>query len=73
MQSIELTVEQQLQLKVLENHIQGLSQKQVQKLLLKAIQLSMLKDNIIKSYTRKRPAESLLEFHLKGQSIISGT
>ncbi|HEY9710040.1 MAG TPA: hypothetical protein V6D48_17670 [Oculatellaceae cyanobacterium] len=27
LQPIELTVEQQLQLKVLENHIQGLSQK----------------------------------------------
>lgn len=64
MQPIELTVEQQFQLKVLENHIQGLSQKQAQKLLLKAIQLSMLKDNIIKGYTRERQAESLLEIHL---------
>ena len=61
LQLIELTGEQQLQLKVLENHIQGLSQKQAQKLLLKAIQLSMLKDNIIKGYTRERQAESLLD------------
>jgi hypothetical protein len=46
-------VEQQFKLKVLENHVQGLSQEQAQKLLLNAVQHSMLKDNIIKRCTRE--------------------
>lgn len=53
MEPIELTVEQQFKQKVLENHVQGLSQEQAQKLLLKAVQQSMLKDNIIKYCTRE--------------------
>lgn len=49
MKSAELTVEQQFKLKVLENHIQSLSQMQAQKLLLKAIKQNMIQDNVIKS------------------------
>ena len=49
MKSAELTVEQQFKLKVLENHIQALSQTQAQKLLLKAIQQSMIQDNVIRN------------------------
>lgn len=49
MKSAELTVEQQFKLKVLENHIQTLSQTQAQKLLLKAIKQSMIQDNVIRS------------------------
>ena len=48
MKSSELTVEQQFKLKVLENHIQSLSQMQAQKLLLKAIKQNMIQDNVIK-------------------------
>ena len=48
MKSAELTLEQQFKLKVLENHIQSLSQKQAQKLLLKAVQQSMIQDNAIR-------------------------
>ena len=48
MKSAELTVEQQFKLKVLENHIQSLSQMQAQKLLLKAIKQNMIQDNVIK-------------------------
>ncbi len=48
MESEILTLEQKFRLKVLENHIQGLSQEQVQKLLLKAVQQNMIKDNVIK-------------------------
>jgi hypothetical protein len=51
MNSIELTLEQQFKLKVLEIHIQGLSQQQAQKLLLKFVQRSMIKDNIMNNYT----------------------
>jgi hypothetical protein len=47
MKSIELTLEQQFQLKVLEMHIQGLSQEQAQKLLVKFVKIGMIKDNII--------------------------
>lgn len=49
MKSEDLTVEQQFKLKVLENHIQTLSQTQAQKLLLKAIKQSMIQDNVIRS------------------------
>ena len=49
MKSAELTVEQQFKLKVLENHIQSLSQMQAQKLLLKAIKQNMIQDNVIRS------------------------
>lgn len=41
----ELTLEQQFKLKVLENHIQGLSQEQAHKLLLRVIRLNMQKNN----------------------------
>ncbi|HAA30567.1 MAG TPA: phycobilisome degradation protein NblA [Cyanobacteria bacterium UBA8553] len=43
-----LTLEQQFKLKVLETQIQGLSQEQAQKLLLAAVRLNLIKDNIIK-------------------------
>ncbi len=46
----ELTLEQQFKLKVLEIHIQGLSQQQAQKLLLKFVQIGMIKDNIMNNY-----------------------
>ncbi|MEC4818263.1 MAG: NblA/ycf18 family protein [Scytonema sp. PMC 1069.18] len=51
--STELTLEQQLKLTILEKHIQGLSQEQAQKLLLKAVQQMMIKDNIISSLTQR--------------------
>ncbi len=47
MNSTKLTLEQQFKLKILEIHIQGLSQQQAQKLLLKFVQIGMIKDNII--------------------------
>lgn len=53
MESEILTLEQKFRLKVLENHIQGLSQEQVQKLLLKAVQQNMIKDNVIKRCTHQ--------------------
>lgn len=48
MEPIALTIEQQFKLKVLENHVQVLSQKQAQKLLLEAVRQCMIKDNIIR-------------------------
>ncbi len=45
MEPTELTLEQQFKLKVLENHIQGLSQEQLQKLLLLAVRQVMTKNN----------------------------
>ncbi|MEA5502725.1 NblA/ycf18 family protein [Halotia wernerae UHCC 0503] len=54
MNFIELTLEQQFKLKVLEIHIQGLSQQQAQKLLLKFVQIGMIKDNIINNYTHSQ-------------------
>lgn len=47
-----LTLEQQFKLKVLETQIQGLSQEQAQKLLLSAVRLNLIKDNIIKHCAR---------------------
>jgi Phycobilisome degradation protein nblA len=51
MKSTELTIEQRFKLKVLEIHIQGLSQQQAQRLLVKFVQIGMIKDNIISHYT----------------------
>ncbi|NDJ21786.1 phycobilisome degradation protein NblA [Nostoc sp. B(2019)] len=51
MNSTELTIEQRFKLKVLEMHIQGLNQHQAQKLLVKFVQIGMIKDNIINHYT----------------------
>lgn len=45
MERTRLTVEQQFKLKVLENHIQTLSQEQLQKLLLLAVRQVMIKNN----------------------------
>ncbi len=47
-----LTLEQQFKLKVLETQIQSLSQEQAQKLLLSAVRLNLIKDNIIKHCIR---------------------
>ena len=47
-----LTLEQQFKLKVLETQIQSLSQEQAQKLLLAAVRLNLIKDNIIKHCVR---------------------
>lgn len=47
-----LTLEQQFKLKVLETQIQGLSQEQAQKLLLSAVRLNLIKDNIIRHCAR---------------------
>ncbi|MBV9389110.1 MAG: NblA/ycf18 family protein [Chroococcidiopsidaceae cyanobacterium CP_BM_ER_R8_30] len=48
MEPIELTLEQQFQLRILKDHTQGLSQKQAQDLLLLAVRQGMIKDNIIR-------------------------
>ena len=40
-----LTLEQEFKLKVLENHIQGLSQEQLQKLLLVVVRQTMIKND----------------------------
>lgn len=45
MESTELTLEQQFKLKVLESHIQGLSQEQLQRLILVAVRQVMTKSN----------------------------
>ncbi|MBW4617017.1 MAG: NblA/ycf18 family protein [Desmonostoc vinosum HA7617-LM4] len=50
MNSAKLTLEQHFKLKVLEMHVQKLSQQQVQKLLIKCVQIGMIKDNIISQY-----------------------
>ncbi|MBH8551520.1 NblA/ycf18 family protein [Nostocaceae cyanobacterium CENA357] len=49
----ELTLEQQFKIKVLEIHIQGLSQQQAQKLLLKFVQIGMIKDNMMNNYVKQ--------------------
>lgn len=43
----DLSLEQQFKLRVLQEHIQGLTPVQMQKLLLKAVKQNMLKTNII--------------------------
>ncbi|WGV24329.1 phycobilisome degradation protein NblA [Halotia branconii] len=57
MNSTKLTLEQQFKLKILEIHIQNLNQQQAQKLLLKFVQLGMMKDNIISNYIQTQSIE----------------
>lgn len=46
---LELTLEQQFQLKIYEDMVKGLGQEQAQEMLLDVLQQLMMKDNAIKS------------------------
>lgn len=48
MEPIDISLEQQFKLRVLEAHIQGLSQEQLQKLLVNAVRQLMVKNNLIR-------------------------
>ena len=49
MPSGELTLEQQLRLRIVEEHVKNLSKEQTQKLLLQVVRQVMVKDNHIKT------------------------
>lgn len=49
MKQIKLSLEQEMKLKVLENHVKNLSDEQVKKLLLRAVEIIMLKNSLINS------------------------
>ncbi len=49
MPSNELTLEQQFELRVAQEHVRGLSQEQMQKLLLQVVRQIMVRDNQIKA------------------------
>jgi hypothetical protein len=51
--SLELTLEQQFQMRLMEEQVVSLSQQQIQDLLLQASRLLMLKDNVIRSLLKK--------------------
>lgn len=59
--AFELTLEQQFQMRLMEESAQRMSYEQAQELLVQATRLLMMKENIIKSLIRKTPP-SIEEF-----------
>ncbi len=59
--AFELTLEQQFQMRLMEESAQRMSYEQAQELLVQATRLLMMKENIIKSLIRKAPP-SIEEF-----------
>jgi hypothetical protein len=51
--SLELTLEQQFQMRIMEEQVAGMPQQQMQELLLQASRLLMVKDNVIRSLIKK--------------------
>jgi hypothetical protein len=51
--SLELTLEQQFQMRLMEEQVGAMTQQQVQDLLLQASRLLMLKDNVIRSLVKQ--------------------
>lgn len=51
--SLELTLEQQFQMRIMEEQVVGMPQQQMQELLLQASRLLMVKDNVIRSLIKK--------------------
>ncbi|MDX2096441.1 MAG: NblA/ycf18 family protein [Leptolyngbyaceae cyanobacterium bins.59] len=56
-QAFELTLEQQFQMRLMEESVQGMSQEQAQELLLQAARLLMIKQNLIRDLVGKVPME----------------
>jgi Phycobilisome degradation protein nblA len=53
--SLELTFEQQFQMRLMEEQVTGMNQQQTRELLLQASKLLMMKDNVIRSLLKKSP------------------
>uniref|UniRef100_B8HRV7 Phycobilisome degradation protein nblA n=1 Tax=Cyanothece sp. (strain PCC 7425 / ATCC 29141) TaxID=395961 RepID=B8HRV7_CYAP4 len=51
--SLELTFEQQFQMRLMEEQVGSMSQQQAKELLLQASKLLMMKDNVIRSLIKK--------------------
>jgi hypothetical protein len=51
--SLELTMEQSFQMRIMEEQVQKLSPSQMQELLLQSSRLLMVKDNVIRSLLKK--------------------
>jgi hypothetical protein len=54
--SLELTFEQQFQMRVMEEQVGSMNQQQTRELLLQASRLLMMKDNVIRSLVKKAAA-----------------
>jgi len=51
--SVELTFEQQFQMRLLEEQVGAMTQQQAKELLLQASRLLMMKDNVIRSLIKR--------------------
>ncbi len=58
--SFDLTLEQQFQMRLVEQSIHGMSREQAAELLVEASRLLMLKDNVIRNLVRKAIPSSVL-------------
>lgn len=56
--SYELTIEQQFQMRLMEESAQNMSREQALDLLVQASQLLMVKDNVIRNLLQRTPIES---------------
>jgi hypothetical protein len=57
-QSYDLTMEQQFQMRLMEESAKAMSREQALDLLVQASQLLMVKDNVIKNLLRRTPLDS---------------
>jgi hypothetical protein len=57
--SFELTLEQQFEMRRMQNEVQSMSREQALDLLLQASRLLMVKDNIIRNLIKQNPLQSL--------------
>ncbi|MBE9116316.1 NblA/ycf18 family protein [Lusitaniella coriacea LEGE 07157] len=58
-QSFELTLEQQFQIKIIEDSTDKMSREQMQELLVQVSRLLMVKDNVIRNLMKYPSMESL--------------
>lgn len=56
--SYELTIEQQFQMRLMEESAQNMSREQALDLLVQASQLLMVKDNVIRNLLQRTPIQS---------------
>jgi Phycobilisome degradation protein nblA len=57
--SFELTLEQQFEMRRMQNEAQAMSREQALDMLLQASRLLMVKDNIIRNLIKQNPVQSL--------------
>jgi Phycobilisome degradation protein nblA len=58
-QFFELTLEQQFEMRRMQNEVKGMSREQALELLVQASRLLMVKENVIRNLIKQAPMESM--------------